>query len=441
MSIIITNAASINGAFRSAGEVISGLSVSEEDYLIASGKATRLNESAASKNYYPTRDFIVPAKKIGRVDSGAVGGYTWHATIDVPFEFDAVKLRVYNAIASTVASYKAAFAVTDSAVDGTASVITPSTGSWVNATFSSASTVTLAACTGSGSDLYPSIVETDLILTQSIKKANGGSGAFAMWRGYWPTGSGVKFNAAGSGTPSLANSRYWQGFNTGDCITTPASFTDTAGKTWGPAIEPVFYTRNKIKKIYIAGDSTFGGLMDTSTVIGWPWIASKDFYYKDYAFQTINWGWSQQSSVAYLQNFLNQVAYYMPSIAVFCPFSPNDTDKYTSAGESRMLASIGTFISACSSYNVIPIIATPFPKSGLTAPQEASRRKIASEIRAIGDRIIILDNDLLFNNVGSSTGGWVPTSDGDGTHPGVKDSALVASKFRVCLLKAMELLL
>ena len=383
------------------------------------------------------KDVVTPVKKFGRIESSSAAGYTWHETIDLPFGVDAIQVRVWNAIASTVANYKAAIAFSDAAVDGNANSTTPS-GAWTNITFSGASTVTVPAATSaSGSDIIPGYVDSDIMYVPSIAKASG-NGTFAMLRGYWPTGNGTRTSI--SQPPTLASSGFMQAFQAGDLIATPSGFTSTTASSNGPSIELICYTRAQVKKVAGFGDSITQGLDDTENMLGWLYRATNGLSTSAVPVVQVNYGWASQTSRAYLTNAINAMAQDKIHVATFFPFSPNDTDKYTAAGEQRQIYNTSAFIDAATKNGVVPILCTPVPVAGLTAPQETSRRKIAQAIRDMAGYCRVADFDLLLNDYTVSTGGWAVAGDTSGTvHPSAQGHGKMATLISPIISSALDL--
>jgi hypothetical protein len=117
------------------------------------------------------------------------------------------------------------------------------------------------------------------------------------------------------------------------------------------------------------------------------------------------------------QNIIASAA--RPRFAVYCPFSPNDSDKYTRAGTDRQIALFLMFINECRKENITPVLLTPCPENGITAPQETFRREIVNTTKnmATALKVAIIDRDAIYTNYSVTTGGFKAGLNADTKHP------------------------
>lgn len=357
-------------------------------------------------------------KRFGKIETNSsMAGNTIAATHDVDFPWVAVQARVYCATTSVVAGHKTYFGVSDVCNEADASIYTPSgAGTLTPFLFSGANTFTPNVATlSSGADIIPGVIESDILYAPSLPKANGQPGGYAMVRSLYPAASpGTRGSM--NNPPNFATNKVWQSYAAGDVVASGGTFNGQNGVC--PAVELVFYGPSNVRTIVFAGDSTFGGLDDTEVPIGgWTYRATKAINDASSGVKAVPilWGHASQQSSTYLKNLLAAITYARPHAAVFCPFSPNDSDKYTTAGEQRQILGMYQFLAACDAAGTIPMLSTPIPVNGLTQAQEASRRLVAAKVRELTQIVTVLDFDLQLNNYASVTGGFAVAADGSGT--------------------------
>ena len=104
---------------------------------------------------------------------------------------------------------------------------------------------------------------------------------------------------------------------------------------------------------------------------------------------------------------------------MYCPWSPNDTDKYTAAGITRMQQQALNFITQCQAVGTYPVLMTPNPANGLTAPQEAYRLQIVAWTKALCATGIarLIDRDAVYTDYTTGVGGYKTGLNADTLHP------------------------
>jgi hypothetical protein len=381
---------------------------------------------------------IVPFKLWGQIQSNAgVLGNTLHATYEVPFDWIAVRVHTENMTSAAQVNSLLALAVSN---DGTAAPYAPS-GSWNNVLFSgTAAHSTNVAASGAGTnDAVPGDLVSDWLALPSIARTDGGTGRVLMVRQYAPAAGNTTGNRCDitGAAYTLAVTKVKAYFKAGDCVTTPANFT--APSEWGmaPAVWFEFLTAAGVVSLLACGDSTVqgadGGPMPN--VAGAARLASESLY-GSVAFA--NEGWASQTSTAYYANALAKLTAIKPSVAAYCPWSPNDTDKYTAAGITRMQQQALQWIEACRVAGVAKnVLLTPDPANGLDSTQEGYRRQIVAWVKSVcaAGLATLGDRDAVYTDYSSATGGFKSGLNATTLHPNSTGYALEASQVWAPLLR------
>ena len=131
--------------------------------------------------------------------------------------------------------------------------------------------------------------------------------------------------------------------------------------------------------------------------------------------ENINITWSVSPTVSIVQSFTPQCSPSNPDIAIYAPFSPNDSTVPTSATTAALLARMEDFFDYCSQNQCYRMIWTPVPNSAgtFTAAADVVRQKMITDLRAI-TKIPVVDiaaatgaNAGVYNS-GASPEQWKP---------------------------------
>lgn len=279
---------------------------------------------------------------------------------------------------------------------------------------------------------------SDWLALPSIARTDGGTGRILMLRDYVPAAGNTTGNRAdiGSTSLSLAVCKVDAFFKSGDFVTTPAGFTAATEWTMAPAVWFEFLTASGAIVVLDSGDSTRqgsdGGPMPN---VGGAGRLAAETLYGQVAFA--NGGWASQTSTAYYANALVKIAAIKPTIAFYCPWSPNDTDKYTAAGITRMQQLALQWIDACRVAGARAVLLTPNPMNGLDSTQEGFRRQIVTWVKTVcsAGLATLGDRDAVYTDYSTNTGGYKAGLFATSLHPNPTGYALEASTVIVPLLR------
>ena len=366
------------------------------------------------------RRTVVPFKIWGLFQNSAgVRDQTLHATYEVPFDWIAVRLHVENMAATAQINCLCAVAVSN---DGTVAPTVPS-GAWNNVLFGGTALHATTACTvGAGTnDAVPTDLVSDWLTLPSIPRTDGGTGRILMVRQFVPLAGNTTGNRApdvSSLSLGLGVTRLKTWFRSGDCVTTPASFTAPTEWTMAPAIWFEFLTAAGQVVLLAAGDSITQGA-DSSPIINVGGAARLTMEANQATVALCNQGWTSSTSAAYYANGLLKLTATRPSIAALCPWSPNDSDKYTQAGVDRCIRQAMQWVDACQRADAVPALVTPAPVNGLTAGEEGFRRQVVAAVKAIcaGGSALLIDRDAVFTDYSSASGGFKSGLNATTLHP------------------------
>ena len=379
----------------------------------------------------------IPFRLFGQMQNSAgLLGATVHATYEVPFDWIAVRLHVENMASTAQINVLAALAVSN---DGIAAPTAPS-GAWNNVLFSGTAAHATTACTsGAGTnDAIPTDLVSDWLALPSIPRTDGGTGRIIMLRQYVPAAGNTTGNRADIASTSIALSvlkaKGW--FKSGDFVTTPAGFTTPSEWTMVPCVWFEFLSASGAIVLMASGDSTIqgsdGGPMPN--VGGGARLASETLYG---SVALLNGGWASQMSNNYYTNSLAKLAAIKPTLAAYCPWSPNDTDKYTAAGITRMQQQALLWLTACRAAGSTPILLTPNPANGLDSTQEGFRRQIVVWVKSVcsAGMATLGDRDAVYTDYSTNTGGYKAGLFATALHPNATGYALEATLVWLPLLR------
>ena len=366
---------------------------------------------------------IAPLKTLCSYEHNAgILNYTISMTYLVPRPFYGFRVRFFNLNSTPIVNAVAGAAVSRNMAGG----IHVATETPVQITVGGSATFTKpAAISGGGtSSAIWSEVISDWIRLPSVPRDDGGSGHLLVVRVQDPTAGNTSSNRCG-GMGSTASDVNMYG------VGSVVSGNDKTFTNWGTfaialsglggAIALDFLCAEQCLTVATFGDSTIAGQNNTVFNGSGALLAAMDSLTTDRPVFLWNQGESSMTSVTSLtlaETFFSGTA--TVNMAAMCPYSSNDTDKYTQAGVDRCLGDALIFLNLCRTSGTIPVLVTPVPYSGLTISQEGFRRAVCAGIRSIATahNVAIVDRDLLYTDYSTTSGGWLPALLGDGTHPG-----------------------
>ena len=373
-------------------------------------------------------------KPYGSLSANAgVLGYTLCAMMVSPVPFVAARLRMYGTSAAAVVGVTAGVAA--SATNTSANGISVTTGSPTQIKVGGAASwaVPAAISGGDGNDDVFSTVVSDWAPVQSVARSDGGTGYLLCVRLFQPSaGNTVGGNATPLGSDAASVNSYGVA---AVAIANDLTFTNWASAQFGltgyaPPLSVELLTTAPTRSVAIFGDSTAAGTDGYKNNAGGLTLAAMSLAGTASAVGYWNAGENVMQSTTYLANLKNAIANGLQTTALaFCPFSPNDSDKYTAAGTARQIASALEFLTICKSIGATPILLTPCPVGGLNSTQEGFRRQVAVATKqyasAFGAKLI--DRDALYTDYTTTSGGWLAGMNFNFVHPSPASYALEAS--------------
>lgn len=353
----------------------------------------------------------------GLCENSASGGFSWHETVDLPFVPLGVKVRLFNSALTPMITVKGIVGNSDVAVDGAASSYTMQ--NVVNITVAGATTFTIPAATGVVPNIVPGFVDSDVLPMTRLAKAGGGVGSFFMARMYWSDAAGTRLGAATSVNATLAASGSIIGFQAGDAVTTPGNFNAPTIGQIGPCMRYQFWVPQTIEVQAGFGDSITMGTTDQIKGRGWVGRVNKSLRALGRNVSLANHGWAGQTTDAYNAIALANISVIRPKVATYSVWSPNDTDRFTQAGNDRRMFLVARFLDECNKYGTIPVLTTPIPTiTAANAAQENIRRAMTTFVKSMPSIPQIDLDGLLTSYNGAGVGSWANTAlTDDNVHP------------------------
>jgi hypothetical protein len=226
-----------------------------------------------------------------------------------------------------------------------------------------------------------------------------------------------------------------------DAVTTPANFG--VGTEWDNNFAGYFefMTGDAPPLLLVVADSRVGGIDSLTQAMGAWRIAVDAMNSSGIKLAFDNQGFGGQKLAAYWTNGLTQLQTYRPAFASFCPWSPNDTDKYSQAGVVRSFDYATRWVAECQKVDAVPILQTPHPVGGINPTEEGFRRQVVEFIRKLCATgvAILADSDATFTDYSSSSGGWKGGGALNATtlHPNYAGHQLDASTVMLPLLQRL----
>lgn len=389
---------------------------------------TSLVDTAGNTLFRSQRRTQVPFKLWGLVQNSAgVLGITNRVVYEVPNDWIALRVHVEN-MASTAQINR----IASVGVGADASVLASASATFSSLLFSASATHATTACTsGAGTDqAIPTDLVSDWLALPSIPRTDGGSGRLICYQEFVPSAGNTTGNRVDIASTSLALSvtRAKAYYKSGDCVTTPANFTSATEWTMAPAVWFEFLTTAGQIVVLGIGDSTVQG-SDGGPPPNVGGALRSLFEASPTTIAICNEGWASQTSAAYYTNGVAKLSAIKGTLAVYCPWSPNDSDKYTAAGVTRMQQAALQFITACQAAGVVPALLTPCPANGLNSTQEGFRRQIVAWAKLVcaSNIAILVDRDAVYTDYSTDTGGYKAGLNATTLHPNATGYALEAT--------------
>jgi len=312
--------------------------------------------------------------------------------------------------------------------------------------FPSLSSITATAVTMPSSGIVPvaAIANTRNYLLgawtdlSSVARDDGGSGALVCIDAYISTATTI--SAMGNGSTdtistwaSRANRKAVFRYNNGDCVTTPASFTDATNRIQSPIVGVQYAARGRVITVMGVGDSITDG---RGTIIGEGWgvpaceaVSATTGPYFEWA----SCGWSGQYSDNY-RNYLPDAisAGIVPDVVIFPSASPNDFSISLSTSEMKAARKgVAHLLRVARDNKIVPIIWTMLPVNPAVkdfGANDANRVAYNTEVKAWSG-ISVLDFSAALSGVTDGDGqvNILAGMTSDNIHPNDAGNAILAA--------------
>lgn len=348
--------------------------------------------------------------------------HTWHETMSVDCEFDAVQLVIQNVESSSYTLGGAVVGVSSNITDN----VTP-TGGWVACTWPS---LTIPARIAAN---RPSITLSDIINLSSLAPTDG-SYPYLMVRTYCATGG---YSVTGANAAMAQNAQYQGRYfvsyrdGTGDYATTnQAAFTKGTAQNLCHVTGVIFYSRGRVVSVLGVGDSiTQGSGVTGESQNGWGPRACAAVSTAAMPVLWSNFGVASQTTAQYFARLETALsAGIRPQIVVYSPFSPNDgTPSQTTVNAQR--AYLARFYALADEYRFIPVITTGCPNTAAAwnATADNFRKAFNAELLELRNQGRIVVDFASVLGDGATPERFIPAMTEDGTHPGGAGYAAMAT--------------
>lgn len=322
----------------------------------------------------------------GRLKTVALGGdLTQHILIELEADALSVQIGVPNIHTATVAGIKVSVAAHDSfPLTLTSALITP-TGSWVDATWAGAGSVTLPARIAAERQ---SVTYTDPINVQTIPRVDGGTRPLLMIRIEYPVAAGFMTTTQNGmgGSPSYFNGgstfgrKAFLGTQAVLGVTTKAAYTSTATDLPNAGVPAIRYeAKVPGEQVYVAGDSTAEGVGAGLTMANATLLAALSLSTPQAPIEVYNGGKHGQQPATYFAALSDQIAAVRPTRLVYSPYSVNGVSVggMTAAELSRIRFYLGQTMSLAKQYNALALLLEALPCNAAfldSGPGDALRR-------------------------------------------------------------------
>jgi hypothetical protein len=362
-------------------------------------------------------------RAIGDISSNTGGinrNLVFSAQIE-PNTYTGVRVILFNTFTDPVINAKASMSwVVDKAFP-----LTP------NATpdlflFSGSSTVTIPA-NSTGNPERHSFVMSDLLAITPTARIDSGRGFIAHARMFAPSAG----NTQGARATSLNSNSTTFDQGVGQVIGSAGggdlteSTTAIAQSTIGPPMMLVFTADNGAVSFCGIGDSITQGLDGVNDLTGAIRYAADTISLTGTRTALSNFGYSGAVTDTYLANFEDSLAFTVPTVALFSPWSPNNTNAFAAAGIGEAETATSDFVALARANGFAPIVATTTPVNGRSSTLNDARLDIDAAIQA---RIALLttasqpvyehDRNTIFSDPSPTPDIWfLAALSDDGTHP------------------------
>jgi len=382
------------------------------------------------------RNPILFFKPFGSYESSAgVLNYTMNAAMIVPVDFIGLRIRFYNVTTAAIINCTAGVAASRNVTGG----IHAATETPVQVTVGGATTFTKpAAISGGGTaNAVASEVVSDWIPCSSVPRDDGGLGRILIVRTYDPSAGNTTCNRSGGNGASAADlNAYGLAASYGSSDRTFATWGSysQAGASLAPAISLELLSLSGAVSVASFGDSTISG--QNSAVYNASGLVLAAMRTLSDSMPIVAWNGGEASMNSTTFTTFSETAISsgitLPNVAGLCPWSTNDSDKYTQAGVNRVAGNALRFLHACRTKNIYPLLVTPCPVNSISAAEEGFRRQVVSQLIHIAQQhnAGIVDRDAIYTDYSLTTGGFLPAIGADGTHPGFAGYALEAGLWK-----------
>jgi len=394
------------------------------------------------------------AGRLGSVNNTTAS--TYQVTCALSQGFDAIRIVLVNNDSAN--SYYVGGAKVS--VIANTSDLNNSAGTWVSATKNgqAAFPVNVAKTAGSNRPLF---MKTDSIPISSLNRDDGGVFPLLVARVYVITATAT-LSAYGNGTDDFTNwatkpdGRIWAARSqTGDCVTTPSTFTSTVNQSQSPIVAIEYLARGQVVNVESFGDSITEGRGDTSDPLNYleegfvlpacNQITNNSGIVVEYS----NSGWSGQSMTG-VNGFQNRLldtldSDMVPDVVVFPSASPNDVSTAITAAQiTAFAAARENMIASCKKALVVPVIWTWLPSNTSVktyAATDSLRLADNASVLAMASKgVLTADTSSAISGVVDGTG-QVQMAAGtttDGIHPNRSANATLTAVLVPSLTQAIK---
>lgn len=349
--------------------------------------------------------------------------------------FDAVQLILFNVQTVTQTGIKAAAGVAAQAgVHLSTQSFTPDT--WVDFTFSSASSVTQAA----GSAARPSITMSDWMPINSVDRTDGGIFPLLHIRIYQPASNAnisKLSNTSLTWLQTAADGRIYRAMykDGSDMVATKSNFTSPAD---APRFVPFairYRARGAVRTLMCVGDSIAAGYGASNLCDGYTNKLRQALSSTAAPVEFCNLGWAGQASVDYYKRALDILSSgIVPTWLLYHAYSPNDSaGPLTAAQINAQKSQMVEVIAAAFAAGAAPVIANGMPTNTASKNWGASDSLRVALNTALAAMPGVNVADISTPTSGSISGGQVQIAAGmttDNIHPSDSGHAAMAISAR-----------
>lgn len=357
---------------------------------------------------------------------------TFRAVFEVAPGFDAVRPIFANG--NTGATYTVS--------QCNARALANLTSSWP-----SLSGIAATACTLPSSGVVPvapaanrrSYLVGDWIDLSSVARDDGGAGALICFDAYVSTSASISVLGNGgsdvfTGWATRAKRKALYRNNNGDCVTTPASFTDATNRSQSPIVGVQYAARGRVITVAVVGDSVSEG---RGTIVGEGFSTmacdTASVVPSGPYFETANFGVASIASSTFRYNLQDAItAGLTPDVVVFSNGSPNDFS--TSLTVSEILASrkgMANLLRVAHANRIYPIVWTVLPVNSAVKDYNANdANRVAYNAETLARVAVpVLDFSTALSGVTDGDGqvNMLAGSTSDGIHPNDAGNTILAA--------------